>query len=149
MFSLRSWHRSQCVWALIALVINHAKWHTIAAVNHQPQLHKWKPALKKKCLCYNEQCLLRLLVDYRFNFPCSAPNLFTMFSSFKNIRWGPAATQMLWTRCYGSLLRPHLWLKGFFVCWQNLPQLLSHHTQRQASDNRAPCDKPPPRQQHS
>lgn len=85
---------------------------------------------------------------YRFNFPCSAQNLFTVFSTFKNIRWGPAATQMLWTCCYGSLLRPHLWLKGFFVCWQNHPQLLSPVLQRQAIDDRAPCDKLPARQQY-
>ena len=83
----------------------------------------------KESLCWDEECLLTWLVDYRFNFPCSAQNLFTMFSTSQNIRWGHAVTQTLWTCFCGSLLRPHLWLKGFFVYWQ--PSSVAHHTQRQ------------------
>lgn len=97
MFSHKSWHYSQCVWAATTLVINHAKWHT-AALKHQLQPRKMETSSVLKWRMLVEfACWLRI-----YNFPHSAKDWFIMFFIFKNIRWRPAATQTLWTCCYES-----------------------------------------------
>lgn len=87
------------------------KWHITAAPLQKKGKLCSSPkrvCAKMKNACWGCSCITDLISL------AQPKNQFTMFSTFTNIRWGPEATQTLWTCCHGSLQRPHLWLKEFF-----------------------------------